>query len=310
MVKKCVDIGSDRCPCVLMESGQCYICNMIKGDKCDCGSLWQGVCPYNEYLQRGKSVVRESTPKKFKVYKTKSYSPTLTVLTLEVPIAYGVKCREMGAFLMLEWNGWFVPISVLHVKLDYKVQRAYIDLAVNASGPKTIGLLRMAMVGQEIMVKGPFYSGVLGREKFKSKEHSIILAKGIAVMPLINVKDLLKCGKVDFYLDSSKLPEEFLDKYLKDIEYVCVNLETDMFDISESLKEKYGYSFAKEGINPNLFFMMSPYYVENLLRLTSFEESRIIRPNHSNMCCGEGICGSCSYVDKQRETIKRCKCID
>ena len=76
MEHKCVDLGSDRCPCILMEVSQCYVCQMIRTGKCNCGSLWQGVCPYTEYLQRGKKSQKELTPKVFKICKIKSFSPT------------------------------------------------------------------------------------------------------------------------------------------------------------------------------------------------------------------------------------------
>lgn len=310
MEYKCVDLGSERCPCNLMESGQCYTCNLIKAGKCSCGSSWQGVCPYNEYLQCGKKTKKNAIARIFKVCRIKSYSPTLTVITIETPIAFALKCMELGAFLMLNWKNWFVPISVLQVELDYENQVGHIDLAVNATGPKTIGLLKSSIVGQDLMVKGPFYSGVLGKNNFANNAESLIIAKGIAVMPLINIKDKLNASTVYFGLDTSKLPQEFLDKYLKDVEFEKIDVENDAFEISENIKEKYGYYMGANNVTPNIFFMLSPYYVGRLLRLTAFNDKRVIRPNHSNMCCGEGVCGSCSHTDEKGVTVKKCKCID
>ena len=310
MEYKCVDLGSERCPCNLMESGQCYMCNLIKTGKCNCSSSWQGVCPYNEYLQYGKKTTKNAVVRIFKIYKIKSYSPTLTVITIETPIAFALKSRELGAFLMLNWKSWFVPISVLRVTLEYENQVGYIDLAVNATGPKTIGLLKASVVGQELMVKGPFYSGVLGRKVFQKNVESIIIAKGIAVMPLINIKDKLKGSVLYFGLDTSKLPQAFLDKYLKDIAFEKIDLEKDIFEISENIKERYGYYMGAHNEKPNIFFMMSPHYIGRLLSLSNFNENKVILPNHSNMCCGEGVCGSCSYTDEKGVTVKKCKCID
>lgn len=310
MEYRCVDLGSEKCPCTLMESGQCYTCNMIKGGKCNCSSLWQGVCPYTEYIQSGKKAKKNSLLKNFNIFKIKSYSPTLTVITLEVPIAYGIKCKDIGAFLMLKWQNWFIPISVLQVALDYEEQLGYIDIAINATGPKTIGLLKASVIGQDVTVKGPFYSGLLRKRKIDFKGQTIIVAKGIALMPLINIKDALRKNIIYFGLDTSKLPKEFLNKYLGDLEFEEIDIEKDIYDISETVKEKYGYSLASCDISPNLFFMTSPYYVGQLLNLTSFDESKVIRPNHSNMCCGEGICGSCSHTDKDGIVIKTCKCTD
>ena len=306
----CVDRGSDRCPCILMEAGQCYTCNMIQKGKCDCGSLWQGVCPYTEYIQRNKKAVLPNKPREATICKIKSYSPTLTVMTLEVPLPYGIRCKELGAFLMIRWKEWFLPISVLKVDVDYKGQRSFVDLAINATGPKTIGLLKESVIGGGAIIKGPFYSGVLGREMFDKRADSIVIAKGLSVMPLINIKEMLLASKLKIQLDNRKLPEEFLEEYLKGIEYRSIDLDGDAFEVAETLKEEYGYSYGTKRKRPNIFLMVSPYYVEKILKLTSLSKSNLIIPNHSNMCCGEGYCGSCSHNDEEGRTVRGCKCLN
>lgn len=309
MEYNCVDLGSDKCPCVLMEAGQCYSCNMIKKGKCDCNGLWQGVCPYTEYMLKNKKIVRPVAERKYVISRIKSFSPNLSVLTLETPLGFGLKCKEMGTFLMIKWQNWFVPISVMRVLEDFENQNSYVDIAVSATGPKTIGVLKNAMVGQEMIVKGPFFSGLINRDIYNKNSNAIIIAKGIAIMPLINIKERLT-GKIKgFKLDKSKLPTEFLNEYLVDLDYSTVDLEKDSFEVAEELKEIYGYSY-KDNNKPNLFMMVSPYYEEKLLKLTGFGKGMIIAPNHSNMCCGEGYCGSCSWMNRDGVTVRRCKCID
>ncbi len=305
----CADRGSARCPCILMEAGQCYTCSMIQKGKCDCSSLWQGVCPYTEYLQRNKRAVPETQVKRFKLCRTKSFSPTLSVLTLETPLGFGLKCKEMGAFLMVEWKRWFIPISVLRVTEDFKRQLSYVELAVNATGPKTIGLLKKSIIGQDITIKGPFYSGLLNKNRFKRDAMNIVVAKGVALMPLINIKEKISSKSACFKVDDKKLSQEFLEEYLGDIQYEKVDLESGMFEVSEDIKEAFGYCYAGNQ-RPNLFIMTSPHYVESLLKMTGFNRENVITPNHSNMCCGEGYCGSCSDTDKEGVVVRRCKCID
>lgn len=305
----CVDLGSDRCPCILMEAGHCYTCKMISKGKCDCGSLWQGVCPYTEYLQRNKNIMQPVRIRNFDIIGIKSYSPELSVLTIDTPMGFGLKCKDLGTFLMIRWKDWFIPISVLRVTDDYLEQRCYIDVGINATGPKTIGLLKEAMIGGQVAVKGPFNGGLINKSLFSRAAESIIVAKGIAIMPVINAKGLLSERSLDFVIDTSKLPEEFLMEYLGDVKFRRVNLEKDCFEVAEELKENYGYCYREKN-KPNLFFMVSPYYLEKLLNLTGFSKSAVIMPNHSNMCCGEGFCGSCSFVDQSGKTVKKCKCID
>lgn len=309
MEYSCVDRGSDRCPCILMEAGKCYACSMIQKGKCDCSGFWQGVCPYTEYMLKSKKVSRPVDERKYVISAIKSFSPSLSVLTLETPLGFGLKCKEMGAFLMLKWQNWFVPISIIRVLEDFNNQNSYVDVAINVEGPKTIGLLKTAMVGHELVIKGPFFSGLVNKDSYGKNANNIIIAKGIAVMPLINIKNNLK-GKIKgFKLDRSKLPTEFVNEYLNDLEYSAVDLEKESFEVAEELKELYGYAY-KDNNKPNLFMMVSPYYQEKLLKLTGFSKGMVIAPNHSNMCCGEGYCGSCSYLDKDGVTVRRCKCID
>ena len=309
MIYNCVDRGSEKCPCILMETGQCYSCTMIQKGKCDCSSLWQGVCPYTEYLQGNKRPVNNININRYMVSGIKSYSPTLSVLKLETPIAFGLKCKELGAFLMLKWEKWFMPISVLQVDEDISRQRAYINLAVNATVPKTIGLLKSAMPGSMLEVKGPFYSGLSNGNIYNKNTLSIVLAKGIAIMPLVNIKQMLGNNLLCFKLDDNKLPEEFIEDYLYDIECESVDFERDVVKIAEDLKEDCGYCY-NGGSKPNIFLMVSPYYAQRIIKLTGFNKNRMIMPNHSNMCCGEGYCGSCSYVDEDGITVRKCKCID
>lgn len=305
----CVDLGSDKCPCVLMEAGQCYSCNMIRKGKCDCNGLWQGVCPYTEYMLRNKKAKGPMIERRCVIFGVKSFSPDLTVVTLETPIGFGLKCKEMGAFLMLKWKSWFVPISVIRVVEDFGNQISYVEVAIRATGPKTIGLLKSTMVGNDLVVKGPFFSGLVNKDRYDKNAKSIVVAKGIAIMPLINVKRMLGGKITAFKLDRNKLPTEFLNEYLGDMEYSTVDLEKESFEVSEELKELYGYSY-EENRKPNLFMMVSPYYEEKLLKLTGFGKGMIIAPNHSNMCCGEGYCGSCSWMNRDGVTVRRCKCID
>lgn len=306
----CVDRGSDRCPCILMESGQCYSCEMIAKGVCSCGENWKGNCPYTEYLQQNKKISPQLKERTFKICQIKSFSPTLSVITLKVPLAYGMKCKELGTFLMIKWKEWFLPISVLSVEMDYEEKLGYLSLAVNASGPKTIGVLKQAVIGESLTVKGPFFSGVINKEKFKENALSIVIAKGMAVMPLINIKEKLGKNLLSFKLDKSKLPEEFLAQYLSDVDYDLVDFSEEIYEVAEGVREDYGYCYSGENVRPNLFLMVSPYFEEKLLRLISFDSKSVITPNHSNLCCGEGVCGSCSCVDKDGKVVKACKCTE
>ena len=106
------------------------------------------------------------------------------------------------------------------------------------------------------------------------------------------------------------MPETFIQDYLTDMEYEAIDLQNEIFDVAETFKEEYGYAYGLEEQKPNTFIMVSPYYVEKFIGLTGMPKGAFIIPNHSNMCCGEGYCGSCSYNDENGNTVRGCKCLD
>ena len=59
-----------------------------------------------------------------------------------------------------------------------------------------------------------------------------------------------------------------------------------------------------------VMLLTSPYYTERFLGMRPERKNDIITANHANMCCGAGICGACSYTDKDGVTVRRCRCID
>lgn len=306
----CMDRGTDKCPCELMEAGQCYTCGMIQTGKCDCEAGWQGVCPYTEYVQRGKKAVPGKETRFFTVERRTDYSSELTTVTLRVPFAYGIKCRSLGAFIMAESAGWQVPLSVME---NIEDQEGHICVAINAAGPKTKGLLKSTSVGSVWKVKGPYYSGLVNREVYEPAALSVVMAKGLSLMPFINIKDRIAGNMASFYLDSSKLPDDFTEKYIGELDWQEIDLETQTESAAEHIAADYDYCVRCTGMEPNVFLLVSPYFAERITALLPERVTRgkgLILPNHSNMCCGEGLCGACSHTDKDGVTVRGCKCFE
>ena len=158
----CTDRGSSKCPCILMEAGQCYACSMIRTGKCDCPPGWQGVCPYTEYKQRREKPAAEAKARMFPVRERKDFSPVLTAVTLKVPFGYALACGRLGAFVMVESEGWMVPLSVFQSAAQGAGGDNRISLAISAAGPKTISLMKQCSAGSLWKVKGPYYNGLSG----------------------------------------------------------------------------------------------------------------------------------------------------
>lgn len=304
----CVDRGTGRCPCDLMEAGQCYTCSMIRDGKCDCPAGWQGVCPYSEYKNRGRRPVRREEIRTFTVTDRKNFSASLTAVTLSAPLAYALKCNALGAFVMVMADNWLVPLSVMGTSADFSGGEGAVTVAVHAEGPKTISLLKGCSVGSHWQVKGPFFNGIVNSEKYNPEALSVIVAKGMALMPLLNYKSVLGGSLANFYVDGHKLPQSFVEEHLNEFEWEGVNLQASWKEVAGKVQQDYNYCLKGTGTPPNVFFMVSPYFEKLLLENISVDRDRILTPNHSNMCCGEGLCGACSHTDSCGTTVRGCKC--
>lgn len=113
MEYRCVDVGSEKCPCILMEAGQCYTCRMCRDGVCACGESWRGSCPYTTWLQQGGCAQEAPRVSEASILAVREYAPHLSVVTLSVPRGLAQRCRTLGAYIIVESLGWQIPLSVL-----------------------------------------------------------------------------------------------------------------------------------------------------------------------------------------------------
>ena len=113
MEYRCVDVGTEKCPCILMEVGQCYTCRMCRDDVCACGENWRGSCPYTTWLQQGGRAQEAPRVYEASILSVREYAPYLSVVTLSVPRGFAQRCRALGTYIIVESLGWQIPLSVL-----------------------------------------------------------------------------------------------------------------------------------------------------------------------------------------------------
>ena len=113
MEYRCVDVGTEKCPCILMEAGQCYTCRMCRDGVCACGESWRGSCPYTIWLQQGGRVQEAPRVYEASILSVREYAPYLSVVTLSAPRGLAQRCRALGAYIIVESLGWQIPLSVL-----------------------------------------------------------------------------------------------------------------------------------------------------------------------------------------------------
>ena len=235
MEYRCVDVGTEKCPCILMEAGQCYTCRMCRDGVCACGESWRGSCPYTTWLQQGGCAQEAPRVYKASILAVREYAPHLSVVTLSVPRGLAQRCRTLGAYIIVESLGWQIPLSVLRstyaagtashttpaaastagtapagsastdiqsasIKTDTDLIPAsafppaidaagggQIEIAIQPIGPKSRALLQDLTAPWRI--RGPFYGGLtaLGRGALHPADPLLVIAKGTAIAPLINI---------------------------------------------------------------------------------------------------------------------------
>ena len=140
----------------------------------------------------------------------------------------------------------------------------------------------------------------MNRERLNRTEPLTVIAKGTAIAPFINMKEsFLQGTQIKLLVDDDKLTEDFLADYLADCSWEKVSLAEDEDKILAAIDEAI-----------QVMLLTSPYYTERFLGMRPERKNDIITANHANMCCGAGICGACSYTDKDGVTVRRCRCID
>lgn len=235
MEYRCVDVGTEKCPCILMEAGQCYTCRMCRDGVCACGESWRGSCPYTTWLQQGGCAQEAPRVYKTSILAVREYAPHLSVVTLSVPRGLAQRCCTLGTYIIVESLGWQIPLSVLRstyaagtashttpaaastagaapagsastdiqsasIKTDTDLIPAsafppaidaagggQIEIAIQPIGPKSRALLQDLTAPWRI--RGPFYGGLtaLGRGALHPADPLLVIAKGTAIAPLINM---------------------------------------------------------------------------------------------------------------------------
>lgn len=312
----CADRGTVKCPCSLMEVGQCYTCTMVRDGVCACEDAagWQGVCPYTEYLQQGGRVLESPMDcvSQFDILSKTCCGPDLYVVKLAVPRGFAERCMAPGAYIMAEAMGWRTPLSVLRT-LVLPDGTGEVEFLVKAAGPKTKALTADGCCIWN--AAGPYFNGLQhGEALLRQMERSsdvLVIARGTAAAPLVNLLHSPEFsgslnGRCRILLDDEALPEIFKEEYLNGWVYERVSL-TDPVEL-ESVRRQVEEALHRER-PAAMALLVSQYYGEKLMEgLTEAEQQRIAVPNPANMCCSMGLCGACSHTDQDGVTVRLCKC--
>lgn len=305
----CTDAGTANCPCPLAETGDCLICSRLAGEeRCDCS--WAGVCIYNEYIQNDKVVRNKRKNETVSILKKIRYGRDLMIMVLKVSKGFALQAMQPGSFVFIngldESDFFNMPVSVM--KADVERERLYIALKVISGKTK-----KVANAEGELQLRGVYRNGLLGKgvmeleEDKKTEGRWLLVTKGIGFAPAVN---LLRWAdgrvKVDMMIDTEKVTEEMVEDHLRD----CMDVFGENLTLREGSIQEMMNTFNGEKAEQydRVIILTSDYYIRTIAENMELPSEKLVFCNNFRMCCGEGICGACSHVDKDGNVSKMCKC--
>lgn len=301
---ECVDAGSENCPCYLSETDDCMTCTRLKGlGYCDC--KWVGVCIYNEFMWNNKQAKNPRVDIDVDIVSRKMYGDKIMILVLQTNKYLSQRFKYPGTYVFIrnsqDIEMYDVPMSIMHVDTI----KDQIHIAVKIISAKTKRLLEAKT---KLKLRGPYRNGILG---LKHLDHAIggkilVLCRSMGVAPAIKLTEYYNTkSSVDFVADINRIGCNFIEPYLDHIKanvhYMNFKEEQDL-EIIKMMVEKKKYDAI-------IMFTSDKYITifDEMLNSINYKNDYAII-NNFNMCCGEGVCGACSFMTESGEVIKMCKC--
>lgn len=298
---ECIDAGSDYCPCYLAETMDCITCSHLKGKEfCDCE--WRGVCIYQAYIFEGNRKKEPREDIEAPIIETREYGENIIIFTLKIPHTLARELNQPGAYIFIrneKFKHYFdIPISIMQVDTN----KDLIRLAVEIHGVKT---KTIKTAKNHLLIRGPYWNGLLGLRHLKQTRDSncLFVVRGIAQAPaILAVNYLLRNNNtVDLIIDTGTANYDFMEDYCEINEFKKCNLyESEGIKLLDKQINSKKYSLV--------FIGTSDYLRENLYASNNkLKEIKNVTTNNNEICCGEGICGSCTIYDIDGMPIRTCK---
>lgn len=306
LIKKCADINSEYCPCLLAETNHCTFCSKLQGEP-TCSCNWQGVCILYEKYWQDKAGRTKRQPERItaqtRLLSQEQIGEKTYLLRFEVQEELAGKLREPGSFVFLRRLSdalyCHFPVGVM------KAEGNVLTAAVEAVGAKSSRFLLNRE--EAIVVRGPYKNGVLGKPWLDCLQngHVVVLAGGIGQAPAVPVVEkLLQNGnKISLIAAPGKTGNIFIGDFAgrENLDFYPVpSLRREGFVQLEKLlagSVDLLVSAGPDGQHSGIVRKMCALNVNLPMAAT----------NNAPMCCGEGICGSCEKLTQSGKKVKMCK---
>ena len=308
----CIDAGTEFCPCHLAESNECILCSQLQGSCfCDCLN-WNGVCIYHDFISNGSKAKEGRKTYNCLVTDKVLYEKDFLLIKFEVPHKLAIDLAKPGSYVFIRTNEniyFDVPISILEADVENNI----ISIMIEIRGIKTKKLLEIEVNG-EITIRGPYWNGVFGIKNVNNQKDKevLVIARGIGMAPMMPIvrKLSLNNNNINMILDISPYKDnyvkDYLSKYDVKIKEEVVIDKGDLSDEAKVLIKSYIKEKGIDYIHISGADILSVKLIE-YLKSIDCEDVKLSCCNNSKMCCGEGICGSCTVRFSGRRVKRLCK---
>lgn len=197
------------------------------------------------------------------------------------------------------------PISVMEVNTEEN----WVKVAIEIKGIKTKSIDKINE-GENMLIRAPFWNGVLGlRSLYTVKDGtSLVVARGIGMAPMIPVlRKLYSSGnRIITIIDKANYEDIFVRNYLNCYDCRVIECPTlNKGELSEELKRYLTELIGEEKLNlvhcdgADILIFKMMEFLQDRVRFSSC--------NNAKMCCGEGVCGTCSVRYKGHVVKRLCK---
>lgn len=299
----CIDASSKYCPCELADTLNCISCSHLQGkDYCDCN--WNGVCILNEYYMNNMKSKGFRELYEGVVVDKNNIGDNLFLLKIETDIDLIVELNTIGSYVFInKFNSkpyYNTPMSILYT------EKNHIYIAYHEIGPKTTGIVK----GNKLSIKGPFFNGIIGKEKLSNIKNSVILVVGRSigqssiVIPIKKLKE--RNNKIYVFLDKGKANSLYSLDFLWN-----ENLNIEEINLFTKEGEEKLLEFLNENTVDIIFSAGSDMLHRKIKSIIEKIEinAKWFVTNNNILCCGEGICGSCIRKINNGDRVKTCKTI-
>lgn len=298
-----------RCPCHLAETNDCILCSQLSGKEfCDCIN-WKGVCIYQEFIWNNKKAKNERKNYLCDILEKKIVEEKIIIFKIKTSHKLSKELFHPGSYIFMRdpkcMQFYDTPMSIM----DSNTEENWIKVGMELKGTKTTSISLLDS-GDKILIRAPFWNGIWGLKNIYNVRNGnvIMIIRGIGQAPALPVikKISSNMNKITTIIDVSPYKEIFIKDEL--IKYNCDIIESKMIDKGElTLDFKNIFMEMLDNKKYDLVYCAGPDILSyNVLELLD-DKISFSSCNNARMCCGEGVCGSCTVKTNDHKLRRLCK---